>query len=42
MYKRHGQRSKEEGFEDLAEKFEGVAEVEAAHERRYRKLLESF
>ena len=34
--------AREEGFEELAEKFEGVAEVEAAHERRYRKLLESF
>ena len=42
MYKRMAKEAREEGFEDLAEKFEGVAEVEAAHERRYRKLLESF
>ena len=32
----------EEGFEELAEKFEGVARVEAAHEARYKKLLESY
>lgn len=36
------QEAREEGFEDLAEKFEGVAKVEAAHERRYKKLLESY
>jgi rubrerythrin len=28
--------------EELAQKFEGVAVVEAAHERRYLKLLESY
>ena len=32
----------EKGFEELAEKFEGVARVEAAHEARYKKLLESY
>ena len=30
----------EEGFEELAVKFERVAAVEKAHEARYRKLLE--
>ena len=34
--------AREEGFEELAVKFEGVAKVEAAHERRYKKLLESY
>ena len=29
-------------FEELAAKFELVAEVEASHERRYNKLLESY
>ena len=36
MYKRMAEEAREEGFEELAKKFEGVAEVEAAHERRYR------
>lgn len=42
MYKRMAQEAREEGFEELAAKFEGVAEVEAAHEKRYNKLLESY
>ena len=32
MYKRMAQEAREEGFEELAQKFEGVARVEAAHE----------
>ena len=42
MYARMAQEAREEGFEELAEKFELVASVEAAHEKRYLKLLESF
>lgn len=42
MYARMAKEAREEGFEELAVKFEGVAKVEAAHERRYKKLLESF
>ena len=42
MYKRMAEEAREEGFEELARKFELVAEVEAAHERRYLKLLESY
>ena len=42
MYKRMAAEAREEGFEELAEKFEGVASVEAAHEARYNKLLESL
>ena len=34
--------AEEEGFTELAAKFRGVALVEAAHEKRYNKLLESF
>ncbi len=41
-YKKMAEEAREEGFEELAKKFEGVAEVEAAHERRYLKLLESY
>ena len=42
MYKRMAEEAREEGFEELAAKFELVASVEAAHERRYLKLLESL
>ena len=42
MYARMAREAREEGFPELANKFEGVARVEAAHERRYRKLLESY
>ena len=42
MYKRMAEEAREEGFTELAKKFELVAEIEAAHERRYLKLLESL
>ena len=42
MYMRMAREAREEGFEALAKKFEGVAKVEAAHEKRYLKLLESY
>ena len=42
MYKRMAAEAREEGFDALAAKFELVAEVEAAHEKRYNKLLESY
>lgn len=42
MYARMAKEAREEGFEDLAVKFEGVAKVEASHEKRYNKLLKSF
>ena len=42
MYARMAREAREEGFPELAVKFEGVARVEAAHEKRYRKLLESY
>ncbi len=38
MYKRFAAEARAEGFEDIASKFEKVAEVEAHHEARYRKL----
>jgi rubrerythrin len=41
MYKRMAKEAREEGFEDLALKFEYVGRVEAAHEKRYLKLLDS-
>lgn len=40
MYKEFAQVAREEGFIEIAEHFEKVAEVERAHEERYRKLLQ--
>ena len=42
MYVRMAREADEEGFPELAEKFRLVAEVEAAHEKRYLKLLENL
>lgn len=42
MYARMAREAREEGFEELAEKFELVAKVEVAHEKRYLKLLENL
>ena len=39
MYAEFAKTAREEGFNDLAEKFEGVAKIEKSHEERYRKLL---
>ena len=42
MYKEFARVAREEGFMELAAKFEGVAEVERAHEDRYNKLKENL
>lgn len=42
MYKTMAEEARAEGFEELAIKFEYVAKVEASHEKRYLKLLESL
>ena len=34
--------AREEGFEDIADSFKEIAEVEEEHEKRYRKLLENL
>ncbi len=39
MYAEFAKVAREEGFEELAEKFEGVAKIEKHHEERYRALL---
>ena len=39
MYKGFAETAREEGFDDLAEKFEEVALIEKSHEERYRRLL---
>ena len=41
MYKGFAETAREEGFIELAEKFEGVAAIEKTHEERYRKLLKN-
>ena len=39
MYARFAQEAREEGFDDIAALFEGVAAIEKEHEELYRKLL---
>ncbi len=42
MYKRFAEEAEAEGFTDIAFKFRKVAEVEAHHEERYRKLAKNI
>ena len=39
MYATFAKEAREEGFDDIAALFEGVAAIEKEHEERYRKLL---
>ena len=39
MYKGFAETAREEGFDEIAEKFEQVAMIEKNHEERYRRLL---
>ena len=41
MYKKFAEQAREEGFEEIAQKFEGVGAIEKEHEERYQKLLEN-
>lgn len=41
MYAEFAKTAREEGFVDIAEKFEGVAKIEKEHEDRYKKLLDN-
>ena len=38
----YARMAREEGFDEIAEKFEGVAKIEQEHEARYRKLLDNI
>ena len=38
MYKKMAEEAREEGFNELAYKFEAVAQIEKRHEERYRRL----
>ena len=42
MYRRFAEEAEAEGFKDIAFKFRKVAEVEAHHEERYRKLVKNI
>ena len=41
LYPEFEKVAREEGFHEIAESFEEIAEVEEEHEKRYRKLLEN-
>ena len=42
MYARMAREAREEGFNEIAERFEQVAAIEKHHEERYRKLLKNI
>jgi len=42
LYKQAAAVAREEGFEEIADNFKEIAEVEAEHEKRYRKLLKNI
>ena len=42
MYKTYAEEARAEGFDEIAEKMEGVAIIEKQHEERYRKLLSNI
>lgn len=42
MYKEFAEVARQEGFIEIAERFEGVAKIEMEHETRYLKLLENI
>ena len=42
MYKEFAETAREEGFPEIAAQMEGVAKIEAEHEKRYRKLAENI
>jgi rubrerythrin len=42
MYPDMAKTAREEGFEDIARLFDGLAKIEREHELRYKKLLANF
>lgn len=42
MYDNFAKEAREDGFEEIARLFEGVAAIEKEHEERYRRLLENI
>ena len=41
MYKEMAKTAREEGFDEIAKQFEGVAEIERRHEERYLRLAKN-
>ena len=42
MYARMAAEAREEGFDEIADKFEMVGAIEKSHEERFRKLLDNI
>lgn len=42
MYADFAKTAREEGFDEIADKFEAVGQIEKHHEERYRKLLKNI
>lgn len=42
MYKEFARIAREEGFDEIADKFDGVGVIEKEHEERYRKLIKNI
>ena len=42
MYKEFDRIAREEGFDEIADKFDGVGAIEKEHEERYRKLIKNI
>ena len=42
MYPRMAKEAREEGLEEVAKMFEGIAKIEKGHEERYQKLLNNL
>ena len=42
MYSKLAEEAREEGFDEIARLFDGVAAIEKEHEERYRKLAENI
>jgi rubrerythrin len=42
LYKEAAEIARQEGLDDIAKQFKEIAEVEAEHEKRYRKLLKNI
>ena len=42
MYPRMAEEARQEGFDDIAALFDGVAAVEKVHEEKYRRLLQNI
>lgn len=42
MYPRMAREAREEGFEEIAKLFEGIADIEKAHQERFKALLQDL